>query len=245
MSSTAPQAVDLGAGDGQCRDQARHNVRPRRPTHQYRMVHEHARHGRAEAAADRMHELPHASSASCARLTMPTRFVPVLERMAQYANNTTQAHVQPRVAAARGQRRTVRKLAAYLATVNLSAWPRLGTIRCRRCRARRAAPPASSSPNTTCRAQTIAPHDVRTDTQTAIVWFSDFVENFLGRLDPQDRRGHGISHSRVQAGLSDRLARSRARCRRQSLARDDVPDRARQIRHEDQDNSDFSDAAGP
>ena len=36
--------------------------RPRRATHQYRMAHEHARHGRAEAAADGVHELPHAAT---------------------------------------------------------------------------------------------------------------------------------------------------------------------------------------
>ena len=52
-------------------------------------------------------------------------FVPVLKRMAQYANNTTQARVQSRVAARDVNDDSVRKLAAYLATVNLSRGPKL------------------------------------------------------------------------------------------------------------------------
>src|SRR5580692_3670212 len=47
-------------------------------------------------------------------------FVPLLKRMAQYANNTTQARVQSRVAARDVNDDSVRKLAAYLATINLS-----------------------------------------------------------------------------------------------------------------------------
>src|ERR1700685_820075 len=53
-------------------------------------------------------------------------FFPVLKRMAQYANNTTQARVQSRLAERDVHDDLVRKLAAYLATVNLSsgpAWP--------------------------------------------------------------------------------------------------------------------------
>ena len=86
--------------------------------------------------------------------------------------------------------------------------------------------------------QTIAPHDVRTDAQ-GNVWYSDFGEQDLGELDPQDRRAPGICRSGAKAGLSDRLARSRARQRGQFVARDDVPDRARQVRHEGEDLSDL------
>ncbi|HEX4211173.1 MAG TPA: carboxypeptidase-like regulatory domain-containing protein, partial [Candidatus Binataceae bacterium] len=53
-------------------------------------------------------------------------FFPVLKRMAQYANNTTQARIQSRVAQRDVNDDLVRKLAAYLATVNLSngpTWP--------------------------------------------------------------------------------------------------------------------------
>ena len=46
-------------------------------------------------------------------------FLPVLKRMAQYANNTTQAQVQSRLAEREVHDDLVRKLAAYLATVNL------------------------------------------------------------------------------------------------------------------------------
>jgi len=48
---------------------------------------------------------------------------PVLKRMATYANNTTQAHVQMRLAEREVHDDLVRKLAAYLATVNLSKGP--------------------------------------------------------------------------------------------------------------------------
>ena len=57
-----PKTVELGTGAGRCRDQAHQDGRPRRATHQYRVADEHARHGRAEAAADGVHELPHAAT---------------------------------------------------------------------------------------------------------------------------------------------------------------------------------------
>jgi virginiamycin B lyase len=50
-------------------------------------------------------------------------FFPVLKRMAQYANNTTQAHIQSRVAEREVHDDLVRKVAAYLAAVNLSRGP--------------------------------------------------------------------------------------------------------------------------
>jgi streptogramin lyase len=124
-------------------------------------------------------------------------FVPVLKRMAQYANNTTQARVQSRVAARDVNDDSVRKLAAYLATVNLSRAPTRSPM---------AHSPAAHSPIWTYKLQTlprpkgratrvviteydmpektIAPHDVRTD-RDGYVWYSDFVENFLGRLEPK------------------------------------------------------------
>src|SRR3984957_3041419 len=48
-------------------------------------------------------------------------FVPVLERMAQYANNTTQARVQSRPVHREVSDAAAHKLAAYLATINLSS----------------------------------------------------------------------------------------------------------------------------
>jgi virginiamycin B lyase len=116
-------------------------------------------------------------------------FVPVLERMAQYANNTTQAHVQSRVAARDVNDETVHKLAAYLATVNLSrgktnppTWNyKLRTLPRPKGRATRVVITEYDMPE-----KTIAPHDVRVvhdGNGDAYVWFSDFVENFLGRLE--------------------------------------------------------------
>jgi streptogramin lyase len=110
-------------------------------------------------------------------------FVPVLARMAQYANNTTPARVQARVAKRVVRDDLVRKVADYLATVNLSsgpAWPyELQTLPRPKGRATRVVITEYDLPR-----RTIAPHDVRTDAQ-GNVWYSNFVENFLGELDPR------------------------------------------------------------
>jgi streptogramin lyase len=108
--------------------------------------------------------------------------VPVLKRMVMYANNTTMARVQPRVAERKLSEELTRKLAEYLASVNLSkgpAWPyELKTLPRPRGRATRVVITEYDLPR-----KTIAPHDVRTDAEGKI-WYSNFVENFLGRLDP-------------------------------------------------------------
>jgi virginiamycin B lyase len=110
-------------------------------------------------------------------------FVPVLKRMAQYANNTTQARVQSRVAARDVNDDSVRKLAAYLATVNLSRgtiWNyELQTLARPKGRATHVVITEYDLPR-----KTIAPHDVRVGGD-GHVWYSDFVENFLGELDPK------------------------------------------------------------
>jgi virginiamycin B lyase len=100
-------------------------------------------------------------------------FFPVLKRMAQYANNSTQAKVQSRLAEREVHDDLVRKLAAYLATVNLQTLPRP------KGRATHVVITEYDLPR-----KTIAPHDVRTDAQ-GNVWYSNFVENFLGELDPK------------------------------------------------------------
>jgi virginiamycin B lyase len=108
---------------------------------------------------------------------------PVLKRMAQYANNSTQARVQSRIAEREVHDDLVRKLAAYLATVNLSSsptWPyELQTLPRPHGRATHVIITEYDLPR-----KTIAPHDVRTD-RDGNVWYSDFVENFLGELDPK------------------------------------------------------------
>jgi virginiamycin B lyase len=115
-------------------------------------------------------------------------FFPVLKRMAQYANNTTQARVQSRLAEREVHDDLVRKLAAYLATVNLSSgptWPHktwpyeLQTLPRPKGRATHVVITEYDLPR-----KTIAPHDVRTDAQ-GHVWYSNFVDNFLGELDPK------------------------------------------------------------
>ena len=110
-------------------------------------------------------------------------FVDVLKRMANYANNSTQARVQVRVAERDVHEDRMRKVAAYLASVNLSqaaVWPyALATLPRPSGRATKMIVTEWDLPR-----KTIAPHDVRTDAQGRI-WYSNFTEPFLGRLDPK------------------------------------------------------------
>ena len=110
------------------------------------------------------------------------QFAPVLARMAGYANNTIQARVQMRVAPVKINAAVVAKLAAYLATINLSNGPvwnyELKILPRPKGRASHVVITEYDLPR-----QTIAPHDVRTDRE-GHVWYSDFVENVLGELDP-------------------------------------------------------------
>jgi len=106
----------------------------------------------------------------------------VLKRMTTYANNSTLHKVQLRKVERKYEEQNFRRLAAYLATVNLSNGAR--------------AYPLKTLPRPTGRAtrmliteydmprRTIAPHDVQVDAD-GMVWYSNFVENYLGRLDPK------------------------------------------------------------
>jgi virginiamycin B lyase len=112
-------------------------------------------------------------------------FVLVLKRMANYANNTTMAWIQPRMAEREVSDERARKVAQYLASVNLSSsatwrYP-LRTLPRPTGRATRVVIAEYDLPR-----KTIAPHDVRTDANGAI-WYSNFVEPYLGRLDPATR----------------------------------------------------------
>ena len=110
-------------------------------------------------------------------------FMPVLKRMTTYANNTIQARVQKRPAEVDFPEDRARKVAEYLASVNLSksdSWsyplqtqPRPSGA------ATRVVVTEYDLPR-----KTIAPHDVRTD-PNGFIWYSNFVENELGRLDPK------------------------------------------------------------
>ena len=110
-------------------------------------------------------------------------FLAVLKRMPQYANNTTMAKVQTRAAERKVNEETLRKLAGYLATVNLGARPTWDYALKTLPRPSGAATHVVVTEYDLPR-KTIAPHDVRTD-RDGFVWYSNFVENFLGRLDPR------------------------------------------------------------
>jgi streptogramin lyase len=107
----------------------------------------------------------------------------VLKRMTTYANNSTVQRVQQRKVDRRFDEESFRKLAAYLASVNLSkgaSWSyELKTLPRPTGRATRVVITEYDLPR-----KTIAPHDVRTDAD-GMVWYSNFVENYLGRLDPR------------------------------------------------------------
>ncbi|HWG04132.1 MAG TPA: carboxypeptidase regulatory-like domain-containing protein, partial [Beijerinckiaceae bacterium] len=110
-------------------------------------------------------------------------FVPVLKRMANYAENTTEAVAQPRPTEQHGSELLIRRIADYLASNNLSrgstwAYP-LKTLPRPTGAATRTIVTEYSLPR-----KAIAPHDVRTDSE-GNVWYSDFVEEKLGMLDPQ------------------------------------------------------------
>src|SRR3989440_2629831 len=112
--------------------------------------------------------------------------VRVLERMARYANQSFPLHPQRRVSAPNLGRRFgagTNDLAEYLASVNLSAGPAwsyaLETFPRPMGDATRVIITEYDLPR-----KTIEPHDVIVD-EAGTVWFSNFGEQFLGRLDPK------------------------------------------------------------
>jgi streptogramin lyase len=110
-------------------------------------------------------------------------FVGVLKRMANYANNTTMQKVQKRVAEREVPEDRARRVAEYLASVNLSRrdhwdYP-LKTLPRPSGAATRIIITEYDLPR-----GTIAPHDVRTDAE-GFIWYSNFSEPYLGRLDPR------------------------------------------------------------
>jgi virginiamycin B lyase len=107
-------------------------------------------------------------------------WVSVLERMAGYANNTTPDRPQRRATERTLAPERARKTAEYLASINLSAGPwtyPLKTHARPTGRATRVVISEYALPRAS-----IAPHDVRVDRDG--VWYSDFSEQFLGRLNP-------------------------------------------------------------
>ena len=106
----------------------------------------------------------------------------VLKRMTTYANNSTLQKVQVRKVERKYEEQNLRRLAAYLATVNQSggawAYP-LKTLPRPSGRATRVLITEYDMPR-----KAIAPHDVQIDAD-GMAWYSNFVENYLGRLDPK------------------------------------------------------------
>jgi virginiamycin B lyase len=110
-------------------------------------------------------------------------FVGVLKRMANFANNSTTTLPQPRMVERPVPDDRARKVAEYLSTVNLSKtdhWDyALKVLPRPKGRATRVVITEYDMPR-----ETIAPHDVRTDAG-GFIWYSNFVEPYLGRLDPR------------------------------------------------------------
>jgi virginiamycin B lyase len=110
-------------------------------------------------------------------------FVGVLKRMANYANNSTTQRVQARVGEREVPDDRARRVAEYLASVNLSQRDRwdyqLKTLPRPTGAATRIIVNEYDMPRAT-----IAPHDVRADAD-GFIWYSNFVEPYLGRLDPR------------------------------------------------------------
>jgi streptogramin lyase len=102
--------------------------------------------------------------------------------MANYANNTTQLHLQLRVSKRTPKADLARAAANYLATINLSAGPQwkypLKTLP----RPKGAATHVVITEYNLPRA-TMAPHDVLKD-KNGIIWFSEFGDQDLGAFDP-------------------------------------------------------------
>ena len=123
--------------------------------------------------------------------------VVVLKRMATYANNSTTAKPQKRAVDRKFEEHALRKLADYLASVNLSkgawAYP-LKTLPRPSGRATRVLIAEYDLPRST-----IAPHDVRTDAK-GMVWYSNFSENILGRLDPATGANKDFAYPTVKPG---------------------------------------------
>jgi len=125
----------------------------------------------------------------------------VLERMASYANQSFPLHPQVRVSAPDPVRRFgagTNDLAEYLATINLSSSPTppyaLKTFARPTGRSTRVVITEYDLPR-----KTIEPHDVVVDSE-GMAWFSNFGEQFLGKLDPRTAKVTEYPVPLVRAG---------------------------------------------
>ena len=131
----------------------------------------------------------------------PDAMYEVLKRMATYAINTTPDKKQLRAKPRPFNEATFRALAAYLASINLSksatwTYP-LKTLPRPRGRATRVMITEYDLPR-----RTIAPHDVLTDA-AGIAWYSNFLENTLGRLDPRTGEHREFTRPTLKRGAPE------------------------------------------
>jgi streptogramin lyase len=125
----------------------------------------------------------------------------VLKRMATYAINTTPERRQLRANPRKFDEPTFRRLAAYLASINLSkganwSYP-LKTLPRPRGPAARVLITEYDLPR-----RTIAPHDVLTD-GAGVAWYSNFLENTLGRLDPRTGEHREFTWPTIKKGAPE------------------------------------------
>jgi virginiamycin B lyase len=110
-------------------------------------------------------------------------FVQVMTRMAGYTNGSTPLNPQRYVVAPRTDPERLRELAAYLSTINLSSVPKweysLKTFPRPKGRATHVIITEYDLPRPLAQ-----PHDVVVDPD-GMVWYSDFGEEYLGKLDPK------------------------------------------------------------
>ena len=147
-------------------------------------------------------------------------FLQVFDRMGGYYPGASElqpqrlvgAHRRPAVSPAIAQR-----FAEYLASINLSSKPvhgfELKTTRARAGRATRVIITEYDLPR-----KEIQPHDVIVDPD-GMVWYSHFGEQFLSKLDPEDRHGDGLPDPGAEARPSQGHARPRSRRGRRHLGR--------------------------
>lgn len=110
-------------------------------------------------------------------------FMPLLTRMANYANNSTPLHPQLRVSKRTPKADLARAAATFLATINLSASPRWNYPLKTLPRPKGAATHVVITEYHLPR-DTMAPHDVLKD-KNGIIWFSEFGDQALGAFDPK------------------------------------------------------------
>lgn len=128
----------------------------------------------------------------------PAEWMPLFDRMAKYCPCSTPSRPEPMVRAPHGELPLALRqaMSTYLASINLSAkstWDY----------------PLKTEPRATGKAThviiteyklprpTIEPHDVVVDKE-GIVWFSEFADNALGRLDPKTGKVSEFALPRVK-----------------------------------------------